>query len=57
MTDGLNKGSARCLTHLLAKLAVVEGAVSAIPEDRDGDDNVCMLEQYTEQITDVIKQR
>ena len=52
-TDGLNKSSAIHLTHLLEKLAVIEGAVSAILEHRDGNDNVCLLEQYAEQITDV----
>ena len=53
MTDGLNKSSARRLMCLLEELAVVEGVVSAIPKDRDEDDNGCTLEHYAEQITDV----
>ena len=51
--DGLSKITTRRLTRLQEKLAVIERAVSAIPEDRDDDDSACTLEQYAEQITDL----
>jgi len=51
--DGLSKITTRHLTRLQEKLTVIEGAVSAIPEDRDDDDSACTLEQYADQITDL----
>jgi len=51
--DGLSKITTKRLTRLQEKLAVIEGAVSAIPEDRDDDDSAYTLEQYAEQITDL----
>ena len=53
MTNGLCKTSTRQLIYLQEKLAVIEGAVNAIPEDCDDNDSTCTLEQYAEQITDV----
>ena len=41
--DGLSKITTRRLTRLQEKLAVIERAVSAIPEDRDDDDSACTL--------------
>ena len=52
MTEGLSRTSTRRLARLQEKLAVIQGAVTAIPEDRSDDDSVCMLEQYAEQIAD-----
>ena len=48
-TDELCKTSTRRLTRLQDKLAVIEGAVNAIPEDCGDDDSTCTLEQYAEQ--------
>ena len=50
---GLSKITTRCLARLQEKLAVIQGAVSAVPVDCDDDDSACALEQYAEQITDL----
>ena len=51
-TEGLSRTSTRRLTRLQEKLAVIQGALNAIPEDRSDDDSACTLEQYAEQIAD-----
>ena len=52
-TDGLCRTFTRHLERLRGKLAGIQEAVNAIPEDRIDDDSACVLEQYAEQIADV----